>query len=836
MRLRTWFVAAIAAVAVLLLAGRAVTSLVVEHAWFDAMGVPRIFWEQLVDTLLLQGTAWVAGSLFAFANLHAVRRTILAVAVPSRIGNLELTAMIPARWLLSITIVAAGLIGLVLALPLTDWTTVAMARHGVPFGEIEGILDHDLGFYVYALPLEETAYLWTLAALVLMITVTTMLYALTRSLRMQGRRIIASSHVRRHLSVLGTLVLLLLAWSYRLDAFDLLQRGSGPEGLFLRMDHVIALQADHVLVAVCAVAAPIFLRAAWLGQLRSAFVTLTIVLAAALGGRQLLPIVLSRSALLGDPARRDERYVATRTLVSRRAYDVDEIRIAAPEVAVVRHTALRTRVALSDLPDRMSLWDPDAARVRGTEGRSGMLDVSPAGWTRTDDGRIAAVLVRRPVSGADRWTVMLADATAPLLRDSVLDVTPGARGDELDPLGEPIAAPGLQAPRIVTEPVAIPGTPLRSLGMRIAQAWAARDPSLLEAEAEDGPSTRLVVHRDVRERVARLAPVLVQGSAIHPVLHEGVLLWAVNLYSASAHFPLSHRWSIAGAERSYFKFAATALVDATTGRVRFVPVERPDPIARTWFDRIPTLVAPPRGLPASLLDQLPPATDGAIAQSRAFARYGSRLEGSIRRHLPDSLLTGTMPPFHLVANDIAAASAWSVPLLDGGDRIDGIITAVGGRYRATYWDSTALPRARWGVEAERLRAALDSARATIPEGSRREPRMRAGRVSAVPGENGPILVQSLLWNRPDGAPMVSRVAVLDGGQLAVGPTIADAVASLRGVATGPGRDPGVTGGMNRDERIARLYDSMRDAMRRGEWTRFGATFDSLGTLLGRTPR
>jgi uncharacterized membrane protein (UPF0182 family) len=44
---------------------------------------------------------------------------------------------------------------LVLALPLTDWTSVAMARHGIPFREIDGILEHDLGFYVYALPLEE---------------------------------------------------------------------------------------------------------------------------------------------------------------------------------------------------------------------------------------------------------------------------------------------------------------------------------------------------------------------------------------------------------------------------------------------------------------------------------------------------------------------------------------------------------------------------------------------------------------------------------------------------------------------------------------------------------
>ena len=132
--------------------------------------------------------------------------------------------------------------------------------------------------------------------------------------------------------------------------------------------------------------------------------------------------------------------------------------------------------------------------------------------------------------------------------------------------------------------------------------------------------------------------------------------------------------------------------------------------------------------------------------------------------------------------------------------------------------------------------ALDSARATIPEGSRREPRMRSGPVLAVPGEEGPILVQSLFWNRPDGAPVVSRVGVLDGKRLAVGLTIADAVSSLRGVPNGPRRDPTLPAGVAREERMARLYEVMRDAMRRGDWTRFGAALDSLGAMLGRPPR
>ncbi|MEO7521166.1 MAG: UPF0182 family protein, partial [Gemmatimonas sp.] len=376
MNARGWLLVSIAAAAALLLAGRAVTTLVVDHAWYTAVGAPGLWWERVVDTLILQGGTWVVGSLFAFANLHAVRRTILAVAVPSRVANIELTSMIPGRRLLGITIVLAMLVGAALAVPLTDWTTVAMARHGIAFGEIEGFLKRDLGFYLYWLPLEERLYLWALISLVTLTGIVTVLYALTRSLRVDGRRVIASTHVRRHLSVLGALVLLLLSWSYRLDAFDVLRDGSGPDGLFMRVDHVVTLSVDLALSIMCAVGGLLILRAGWIGQLRMAFATLTVVLVSALGLRHALPSVLQRGSMLGDPARRDVDYQTTRTIVSRRAFDVDGIRVATNDLVGSRGV----RLAIQQAPRALSLWDAAAVRARLTDGARSPRPVSPVGW------------------------------------------------------------------------------------------------------------------------------------------------------------------------------------------------------------------------------------------------------------------------------------------------------------------------------------------------------------------------------------------------------------------------------------------------------------------------
>ncbi|MEO7363071.1 MAG: UPF0182 family protein, partial [Gemmatimonadaceae bacterium] len=290
----------IAAIALMLLGGRAFTALFVNKAWFAALNAEPVFWEQVQDTVILRGGLFLAGTLFAFLNLLAVRLTIKAVAIPSRVADLELTATLSPRQLMSVTVITAVVIGLLVALPFDDWTEVAMARHGIPFREIEFYFQRDLGQYVYWLPFEQTLYVWSLLALVVVVGVVIVLYALMRSIRLDGRRAVASVYARRHLTVLGSLMILLLAWSYRLDGFDLLRYGSGNDGLFLRMDHIVAVKVDFGLTLLIIFSAMLLLRAGWAGQSRMATVTLGIVILATVGVRHGFPIFMARSEMLGE--------------------------------------------------------------------------------------------------------------------------------------------------------------------------------------------------------------------------------------------------------------------------------------------------------------------------------------------------------------------------------------------------------------------------------------------------------------------------------------------------------------------------------------------------------
>jgi uncharacterized membrane protein (UPF0182 family) len=383
------------------------------------------------------------------------------------------------------------------------------------------------------------------------------------------------------------------------------------------------------------------------------------------------------------------------------------------------------------------------------------------------------------------------------------------------------------------------GARLESIASRIAYAWDRRDPRLL-TRSDGDPVPTLVMWRDVRERVRRLAPVFTQGNDIVPVLHEGTLYWALDLYSASDTYPLSQRWTFAGDVQSYFKHAATALVDSRTGRVRLVAVANPDPIARTWMALVPSLFVRVQQLPASLVQLLPPPTDGVIAQVRAFARYGSRLEGTATRHLPDSTLLLDSRA-GIVFGGSARAIGWSVPLLDGGEQMAGVAVAVGGATRGARWMSAKRPESRWGVLTEKLRLALDSARMAIAEGGKREPSVTYGRVRTVVIDGAPVLLQPLYVTRLNGSQALARVAVYSAGAVGVGVSTADAVRKLqgpsgpRGGSNGAGSQSVPLSAAGRQAVVVRLYDAMRAAMRRGDWTRFGTAFDSLGLLVNRPP-
>lgn len=310
----------LAAGAAVLLLGRILAVVYAHYSWYSALDASALWSERAGDVALIHTISAVVAGIFALINLFAIRRSIVSLAFPRRLGNVEFGEAVPARYLDRGVLILSLAVALLAAIVVPRWEHLALIRTGALFGERDPFFRMDLSFYVAWLPLEISAYTWVLTVLVSVSAVVIGLYALTPSLRWERGAIRLSVHVRRHLAVLGALFLLITAWNYRLAGYRLLIDGTGVNGMFSYIDHQWLIPAYLSLSVVTVAAAALVLVSGWTGQLRTIFFTISAVLVFSITLDLVLPSVARRFAASSVDTRQQQPYAATRGAFTRRAY------------------------------------------------------------------------------------------------------------------------------------------------------------------------------------------------------------------------------------------------------------------------------------------------------------------------------------------------------------------------------------------------------------------------------------------------------------------------------------------------------------------------------------
>jgi uncharacterized membrane protein (UPF0182 family) len=488
-----------------LVGGRAASAIFADYTWYAALGAGGLWGERAGDLLLIYGIGTVVAALIAFLNLSALGRSIGVLTLPRRMANVEFGEAVPRKYIDRFAFLLAVAIAAATTPALPNWTQLALARLGASFRESDPYFQHDLSFYITWLPLEKAVYSWAMLLVVGVSLVVVILYSLTPGLRWERAGFRMSTRVRRHLSVLAALLLLVTMWSYRLESYDLLIHGSGENGAFSYVDHQWLLTGLVILSIATAGAAITVLLSGWTGQLRTSFVAVTVIVVLSVGVQEIIPVLVRHFSSRDAQIMRERPYLATRADFTRRAYA-----LTASSYDALRKSAV-----------------------------SAALD-----------------------------SIVSSAASQQLLRQDSL-VYPGARSLMV------VADPQLD----------VAGQRLGDGVSRLGYAWAYQSFDLLSDSVPR--RARLVTVRDVRARVKALAPIFAQGSLVEPMFHADTLYWKMELYSGSSNYPLSEHYVLAGEERSYFRHAATALVNARTARVLMAADPAPDPIAQAWMTAFP---------------------------------------------------------------------------------------------------------------------------------------------------------------------------------------------------------------------------------------------------------
>ncbi|HXY29515.1 MAG TPA: UPF0182 family protein [Gemmatimonadaceae bacterium] len=817
MSVRRWPLLAIAILALALLLGRAAAGVYADYRWYESLGATALWRERTLLTAALRIGSALAASAFVFANLYAVRHSVVSLVLPRRVANLEIGEEVPGRYLVGAALLISAVLGWMLALPSDSWRLFALVRHGVPFNETDPYFNADLGFFVYWLPLEITLYVTSLIAVLLVAAVVIFLYALTPSLRWERGTLYVSNYVRRHLVVLGCALLLVLAWSYRLDIYKSVLEGSAAGGAFGFVDHQAVIPVCIWLSILSVAAAFAVLFFGWAGQVRLALGSVAAILFLSLVLRQVAPALVRHYSVSGESDSRDRPYLATRAEYTRRAYAID--RMASPDPL---YLFSNVREAAALLP----AWDPVA--LRRAIGRSGRTDSAerPVAYAASPSGLVA--IDAEPLAGSDSgsanaWRLTRVLAGGADRGGAPARATPPAADRDGESVIDVRVFPGAEGYELVTDTASGVAAPALGEGVsRLALAWSLQNLRLVAGEPAPA-GARLLTRRAVRDRVDALAPFFAQ-SALFAIVVDDSLYWGIDLYSVSQYYPLSERDSLGDDVYSYAQHAAVALVNAHTGRTLLVADSVRDPLAASWIDAYPTVFLPLRALPPAIAHALPPARDAARLQATVLARYGRRGESARDGRVPaslgaDGVIGSDDPPPYALPGD--RSLGWGVPVLDQNEHVAGLVLATSGAgQRASRWLALPDPGARWSTIVDQLRRALDST-----AGSPHDARLVHGPVRAVATGSGLAFTQSAYAWTGDGASLL-RVGILTEHGLTTGRTMTDAL----GV-----RVPGDSAALPPQElraRVELLYEQMRSALQRGDWVAFGRAYEALGALLG----
>jgi uncharacterized membrane protein (UPF0182 family) len=97
--------------------------------------------------------------------------------------------------------------------------------------------------------------------------------------------------------------------------------------------------------------------------------------------------------------------------------------------------------------------------------------------------------------------------------------------------------------------------------------------------------SRILINRNIKERVEKIAPFLTYDSDPYIVLSGGKLYWILDAYTSSDRYPFSQPYN----DVNYIRNSVKVVIDAVDGTTDFYLVDKNDPIVMSYSKIFPGL-------------------------------------------------------------------------------------------------------------------------------------------------------------------------------------------------------------------------------------------------------
>jgi uncharacterized membrane protein (UPF0182 family) len=622
--------------------------------WFGEVGYRQVY----STAITARAVTWSVGFVVALGWLAAHARVALAAMSPAPVTFTTregFSVALPTRDQVRplVLILAAIAAFLVASFASSQWMTLLMWWNQVPFGTADPVLGHDAAMYVFTLPALELVR-GLLFGLVLLAAVGVIaLYFVSSQVVLTPFGVRIEDRARRHLAWLAAMLFLVLAlgaWIGRLQEIvspSGIIQGASYADVHGRMPAALALTLASI------VAAGLSAATALTGSTRHVITGAALYALVLLGGEGYASL-LQRFAVTPNEQVRETPFMEYNIAATRQAYALDRVeeRELQGEASLSKQDIENNRATL----DNVRLWDHqplletfgqiqeirtyydfvsvdnDRYPING-QNRQVMLSVrelNPAALPNRTwvNERLVFThghgLTLGPVNQVTREGLpVLFVRDLPPVTSVDLNITqPGIYFGELvnDYVITRTAAQEFDYPKgednVYTQYHGSGGIPLGSFWRKLLFAAHFRHYQIILSD-DITTDSRLMFDRQIRRRVAKIAPFLVLDEDPYPVVSDGRIFWIQDAYTVSDRYP----YSSSSGGVNYIRNSVKVVIDAYQGSVTFYAAEPTDPIAQTLAKIFPNLMKPLADMPADLRQHVRYPEGIFAIQAAVYATY-----------------------------------------------------------------------------------------------------------------------------------------------------------------------------------------------------------------------
>ena len=630
---------------VLLASLRSIASLYTDVLWFRQLGAGAV-WRGVIGTKLRLGIgATLLFVIAAYLSLWVAERfspTEHAMTPDAEVIDRYHEAVGNKSWLVRLAV--AALFGVVIGPTMASrWNEWLLYRNGGSFaGPKDPQFGKNAGFYVFKLPFLSSLASWAFTALLLLTVLSALGHYLYGGIRMFGAQLHVSAGARAHVSVMLALLALARLAGYVLDRYRLVLATDGYVHGAGYTDVHFRLPALTLLCWIALTSVVLFIVNLRMNGWAVPVLAMSLWAIVSLAVGEAFPRIMQAVNVSPNERTKERKYIERNIAATRFAYGVEGIK---QQSFSVSGKELTSQNAATDLTvQNVRLWDPTTEVTGAAFGPEKVKEYFSVENVDIDryvvDGVVTPVVMavrelNTDASEVKSWVNRHLQYThgigivAAAANSASANGRPTLIANGLPPVGKlPLTEPrvyvgdGLRSFAIAateTDEVDYPtaeekpqssykgsgGVQMSSLVHRVAFALRFGDPNLVLSSQIKGRS-KLFFVRDVGQRARKLAPFLRFDADPYPVVIEGRIVWVLDAFATSNHYPYSQHAPTGRLQKSgllsgnsgltdpfnYVRNSVKVVVDAYTGATSFYVVDTADPITRAYRKAFPKLLKP----------------------------------------------------------------------------------------------------------------------------------------------------------------------------------------------------------------------------------------------------